>query len=110
MRKVLQDEADLVGAFVVNEFGTVLERLLLLAEPVVRRLDEIAGTRDNDIPVFDEWVARGVLTLVGDLPTVHPREILRDVLRTLVVATDRRHRASDSRRTSPPTLAQPKPD
>src|SRR3546814_5139509 len=77
MRKVLQDEADLVGAFVVNEFGTVLERLLLLAEPVVRRLDEIAGTRDIDIPVLAEWVARVVLTMVVAPPAVPPREFLR---------------------------------
>ena len=80
-------EADLVGAFVMNEFGTVLERLLLLAEPVVRRLDEIAGTRDIDIPVLAEWVARVVLTMVVAPPAVPPQEFLREVLRPLLVAT-----------------------
>ena len=91
MRKVLQDEADLVGAFVVNEFGTVLERLLLLAEPVVRRLDEIAGTRDIDIPVLAEWVARVVLTMVVAPPAVPPQDFLREVLRPLLVATSSEH-------------------
>jgi AcrR family transcriptional regulator len=91
MRKVLQDEADLVGAFVMNEFGTVLERLLLLAEPVVRRLDEIAGTRGIDIPVLAEWVARVVLTMVVGPPAGPPQEFLREVLRPLLVATGSEH-------------------
>src|SRR3546814_18531725 len=94
MRKVLQDEADLVGAFVVNEFGTVLERLLLLAEPVVRRLDEIAGTRDIDIPVLAAWVARVVLTMLVEPPARPPREFLRELLRPLLGPTARDTRPS----------------
>lgn len=87
MRKVLQDEADLVGAFVMNEFGTVLDRLLLLAEPVVRQLEEIAGARDIDVPVVAEWVARVVLTMVVAPPVAPPEVFLREVLRPLLEVT-----------------------
>ncbi len=87
MRKVLQDEADLVGAFVVNELGTVLDRLLLLAEPVVRRLGHIAGTRDIDVPILAEWVARVVLTMVVAPPAAPPEVFLREVLRPLLAVT-----------------------
>lgn len=87
MRKVLQDETDLVGAFVMSEFGTVLDRLLLLAEPVVRRLEEVAGTRDIDVPVLAEWVARVVLTMVVAPPATPPEVFLRDVLGPLLAVT-----------------------
>lgn len=87
MRKVLQDEADLVGAFVMNEFGTVLDRLLLLAEPVVQRLEAIAGGRDIDVPVVAEWVARVVLTMVVAPPAAPPEVFLRKVLGPLVSVT-----------------------
>ena len=87
LRKVLEDEADLVGAFVMNEFATVLDRLLLLAEPVVRRLEEIAGARDIDVPVLAEWVARVVLTMVVAPPAAPPEVFLREVLRPLLAAT-----------------------
>lgn len=87
MRKVLQDEADLVGAFVMHEFVTVLDRLLLLAEPVVRRLADIAGGRDIDVPVLAEWVARVVLTMVVAPPAAPPEVFLREVLRPLLAAT-----------------------
>ncbi|HEX4903274.1 MAG TPA: TetR/AcrR family transcriptional regulator [Acidimicrobiales bacterium] len=86
MRKVLQDETDLVGAFVMSEFSTVLDRLLLLAEPVVRRLEVVAGARDLDVPVLAEWVARVVLTMVVAPPAVPPEEFLRSVLRPLLAA------------------------
>ena len=71
----------------MNEFGTVLERLLLLAEPVVRRLEEIAGERDIDVPVLAEWVARVVLTMVVAPPAGPPEVFLREVLRPLLAAT-----------------------
>lgn len=87
MRKVLADEADLVGAFVMNEFGTVLNRLLLLAEPVVRRLEQIAGGRDIDVPVVAEWVARVVLTMVVAPPTAPPEVFLGGVLRPLLAVS-----------------------
>jgi len=87
MRKVLQDETDLVGAFVMSEFGTVLDRLLLLAEPVVRRLEELAGSRAIDVPVLAEWVARVVLTMVVAPPATPPEVFLRHVLGPLLAVT-----------------------
>jgi AcrR family transcriptional regulator len=87
MRKVLQDETDLVGAFVMSEFGTVLDRLLLLAEPVVERLEELAGSRDIDVPVLAEWVARVVLTMVVAPPATPPEVFLRHVLGPLLAVT-----------------------
>lgn len=87
MRKVLQDETDLVGAFVKSEFGIVLDRLLLLAEPVVRRLEEVAGARDIDVPVLAEWVARVVLTMVVAAPATPPEVFLRKVLGPLLAVT-----------------------
>mgnify|MGYP002078846678 CR=1 FL=1 len=90
MRKVLKDEPDLVGAFVMNEFGTVLDRLLLLAEPVVQRLADIAGGADIDVPVLAEWVARVVLTMVVAPPAVPPKVFLRAVLRPLLATADGR--------------------
>ena len=87
MRKVLQDETDLVGAFVMSEFGTVLDRLLVLAEPVVRRLGDVAGTRDIDVSVLAEWVARVVLTMVVAPPATPPEVFLRKVLGPLLAVT-----------------------
>ncbi|HEX4867585.1 MAG TPA: TetR/AcrR family transcriptional regulator [Acidimicrobiales bacterium] len=87
MRKVLHDEADLVGAFVMNEFRTVIDRLLLLAEPVVQRLEQIAGGRDINVPVVAEWVARVVLTMVVAPPTAPPEVFLGGVLRPLLAVT-----------------------
>jgi len=87
MRKVLQDESDLVGAFVMSEFSTVLDRLLLLAEPVVRRLEVVAGARELDVPVLAEWVARVVLTMVVAPPAAPPEEFLRAVLRPVLAAS-----------------------
>ena len=77
-----------VGAFVMNELGTVLDRLLLLAEPVVRRLEEIAGRHDIDMPVVAEWVARVVLTMVIAPPSMPTEAFLREVLWPLLAATD----------------------
>jgi len=81
MAKVLRDEADLAGAFVISEFGTILERLLLLAEPVVRRLQDLAGGTGIDVGLLAEWVARVVLTMVVAPPRQSTEEFLGDVLR-----------------------------
>lgn len=88
VRKVLEDESDVAGAFVMNELGTVLDRLLLLAEPVVRRLEEVAGGRDIDVPVLAEWVARVVLTMVVAPPAPPSGAFLGEVLRPLLPVAD----------------------
>lgn len=81
MAKVLSDEADLAGAFVINEFDTILQRLLRLAEPVVRRLQDLAGGSGIDVTLLAEWVARVVLTLVVAPPRQPTKEFIGDVLR-----------------------------
>lgn len=84
MTKVLRDEADLVGAFVVNEFDTVLDRLLVLAEPVVSRLQDLAGGSAMDVSVLAEWVARVVLTMVLAPPAQPAAQFLGQVLRPML--------------------------
>lgn len=84
MAKVLSDEADLAGAFVLNEFHTILERLLVLAEPVVRHLHDLAGDTGIDVGLLAEWVARVVLTMVVAPPSQPAEEFLGDVLRPLL--------------------------
>ncbi len=64
LSKVLRDEPDLVGGFVIAELDVLLERLLLLAEPVVRRLEMLGMGREVDVSLLADWVARVVVTLV----------------------------------------------
>lgn len=82
--KVLRDEGSLVGAFVVNEFKTLLRRLLLLAEPVVQRLDDLAGDTAVDVPILAEWVARVVMTMVLAPPGRPAQQFLGEVLRPML--------------------------
>lgn len=84
LAKVLRDEADLAGAFVLNEFDTLLDRLLLLAEPVVQRLQDLAGDVPVDVRVLAQWVARVVLTMVVAPPEQPAAVFLRQVLRPLL--------------------------
>jgi AcrR family transcriptional regulator len=81
LSKVLRDEPELVGAFVIAELPTRLNRLLVLAEPVVRRLADLDQSSRFDIPVLGEWVARVVITMVVAPPREAPEEFLRKVLR-----------------------------
>jgi len=80
LSKVLQDEPELVGGFVIAELPTLIDRLLVLAEPVVRRLADLDERARFDIPVLGEWVARVVITMVVAPPRDPPEEFLRKVL------------------------------
>lgn len=80
LSKVLQDEPELVGGFVIAELPTLIDRLLVLAEPVVRRLADLDERARFDIPVLGEWVARVVITMVVAPPREAPEEFLRKVL------------------------------
>lgn len=80
LSKVLRDEPDVVGAFVIAELPTLIERLLVLAEPVVRRLADLDGSARFDITVLGEWVARVVVTMVVAPPREPPREFLGKML------------------------------
>lgn len=80
LSKVLRDEPELVGAFVITELPTLIDRLLVLAEPVVRRLADLDRSSRFDIPVLGEWVARVVITMVAAPPREPPEQFLRKVL------------------------------
>ncbi len=80
LSKVLRDEPDLVGGFVIAELDVLLERLELLAEPVVRRLEALATGRNVDLAVLADWVARVVVTLVVAPPSVPVDAYLRTAL------------------------------
>lgn len=80
LSKVLRDEPDLVGAFVIAELPTLIDRLLVLADPVVRRLADLDRSSRFDIPVLGEWVARVVITMVVAPPTEPPEQFLGKVL------------------------------
>src|SRR3546814_10341590 len=54
LSKVLQDEPELVGGFVIAELPTLIARLLVLAEPVVRRPADLDERARFDIPVGSE--------------------------------------------------------
>lgn len=84
LAKVLADEGDLAGAFVLNEFETLLDRLLLLADPVVARLEEFAGSSGIDVGLLSEWVARVVMTLVIAPSTRPTADFIGAVLRPLL--------------------------
>lgn len=80
LSKVVRDEPELVGAFVITELPTLIDRLLVLAEPVVRRLADLDRASRFDIPVLGEWVARVVITMVVAPPAEPPEEFLGKVM------------------------------
>lgn len=80
LSKVLRDEPDLVGAFVIAELPSLIDRLLVLADPVVRRLVELDHSSRFDVPVLGEWLARVVITMVVAPPRKRPEEFLGEVL------------------------------
>lgn len=80
LSKVVRDEPEFVGAFVITELPTLIDRLLVLAEPVVRRLADLDRASRFDIPVLGEWVARVVITMVVAPPAEPPEEFLGKVM------------------------------
>lgn len=80
LAKVLRDEPELVGAFVIAELRTLIDRLLVLADPVVRRLADLDDRSRFDIPVLAEWVARVVITMVVAPPSEPVEDFLRKVI------------------------------
>ena len=80
LSKVLRDEPDLVGAFIIAELPTLVDRLLLLADPVVRRLADLDRGSTFDAAVLGEWVVRVVLTMVVAPPREPPEKFLGRML------------------------------
>lgn len=85
MAKVLRDEPELVGAFVIQELDVLLERLELLAQPVVARLESLrTGAREVDLKTVAGWVARIVVTIVVAPPAEPHEAYLQAVLGALL--------------------------
>lgn len=80
MSKVLRDEPELVGAFVIQELDLLLARLELLARPVVARLQSLGVSNEIDLPTLADWVARVVVTMVVAPPSEPFEDYLQRVL------------------------------
>jgi AcrR family transcriptional regulator len=83
LAKVLRDEADLVGAFVVAELRTLLERLRLLADPVLGRLAALGCAPALDAGDLADLLGRLLVTVVVSPPSEDLRSYLRRVLGAL---------------------------
>lgn len=85
LAKVLVDEPELVGAFVIQELDVLLGRLELLARPVVARLESLGtGARDLDLKTVADLVARIIVTIVVAPPAEPHGVYLQRVLGALL--------------------------
>lgn len=86
LSKVLRDEPELVGVFVVTELDSLLDRLQLLAAPVLARLDSVGVTPPIDLIALGDCVSRVLVTMVLSPPAddvgVHLRSMLGPLLTT----------------------------
>jgi AcrR family transcriptional regulator len=64
LSKVLRDEPELVGVFVVTELDSLLERLRRLAEPLLVKLEAIGVKSPVDVAYLADWVTRVLVTMV----------------------------------------------
>lgn len=90
LSKVLRDEPELVGVFVVTELDSLLDRLQLLAAPVLARLDSMGVTPPIDLIALGDWVTRVLVTMVLSPPAVDVGEHLRSMLGPLLATSRRR--------------------
>jgi AcrR family transcriptional regulator len=90
LSKVLRDEPELVGVFVVTELDSLLDRLRLLAAPVLARLEMLGIAPPIDLTDLADWVTRVLVTLVLAPPSGDVGQHLRSVLGPLLSATPRR--------------------
>lgn len=88
LAKVLRDEPELVGAFVIQELDVLLERLHLLAQPVVGRLDAMGVSPNVDLAHVADVVARVVVTMVVAPPLQPFSTYLERVLGGLLGISD----------------------
>lgn len=84
MSKVLRDEPELVGGFVIQELDVLLARLELLAQPVVARLQMLGVSSGLDLPTLADWVARVVVTMVVAPPPEPFEDYLQRVLEAML--------------------------
>jgi AcrR family transcriptional regulator len=89
LAKVLRDEPDLVGGFLVTEFDVLLGRLRLLATPVLDRLVRLGAPPAIDVVVLGDFVTRVLVTLVLSPPPGDVDAYLRALLGPLLTAAPR---------------------
>lgn len=90
LSKVLRDEPELVGVFVVTELDSLLDRLRLLAAPVLSRLHSLGTAPPIDLTDLADWVTRVLVTLVIAPPPGDVDQHLRSVLGPLLSAPPRK--------------------
>jgi AcrR family transcriptional regulator len=105
LAKVLRDEAELVGGFLVTELDVLLGRLRVLATPILDQLVRLGGPPEIDVVSLVDCVARVAVTLVLSPPPGDVEAYLAVLLRPLLAAAPdptgpQRRRAL---RPSPPT-------
>jgi AcrR family transcriptional regulator len=82
LRKVLADESDLVGSYAATELAGLIERLVALAEPLLRRVDHDGSV--VDAALLADWLVRVVLTVIVAPPARPVREFISGVLHPLL--------------------------
>lgn len=90
LSKVLRDEPELVGVFVVTELDSLLDRLRLLASPVLARLGSLGITPAVDLTALADWVTRVLVTMVLAPPPGTVDAHLRSVLGPLLSSSPTR--------------------
>jgi AcrR family transcriptional regulator len=78
LKKVRADESDLVGSFAATELPGLIDRLIALGDPLLRRVVSISAIVDPGL--LADWLARIVLSIVIAPPTVPVKEFLGSVL------------------------------
>jgi AcrR family transcriptional regulator len=84
LSKVLRDEPELVGVFVVTELDSLLQRLRRLAEPVLAKLQSIGVVSPIADPYLADWVTRVLVTMVLAPPAENVQQHLSAVLTPLL--------------------------
>lgn len=84
LSKVLRDEPELVGVFIVTELDVLLDRLRLLAAPVLAQLDAMGVGPPIDLTSLADWVTRVLVTMVLSPPAGDLEASLRTMLGPLL--------------------------
>jgi AcrR family transcriptional regulator len=86
LAKVLRDEPELVGAFVATDLSSLLDRLRLLASPLLARLGSIGIAPSIGLADLADWVTRVLVTMVLAPPPTDIGMSLRAVLSPLLAS------------------------
>ena len=83
---LLRDEPELVGAFVATDLSSLLDRLRLLASPLLARLGSIGIAPSIGLADLADWVTRVLVTMVLAPPPTDIGMSLRAVLSPLLAS------------------------